>query len=101
MVICQATTLSRQFFRAYTKIEKLNKQLEQINKELNQKNDTINETNEQLSKLNAELDNLVFRTSHDLRSPITSLYAIADLIKAEEDAGERNKYLDFQKKTSL
>ena len=101
LVICQATTLSKQFFQAFTKIEKLNKQLEQINSELNVKNDTINETNEQLNKLNAELDNLVFRTSHDLRSPITSMYAMADVIKMEEDAATRNEYIDFLKKTIL
>lgn len=99
LVICQATALSRQFFRAFDRIEKLNTALERKNIELNEKNDTINETNEQLSKLNAELDNLVFRTSHDLRSPITSLFAITDIIKSERDEHLRNEYLDFQKRT--
>ena len=99
LVICQATTLSKQFFRAFTNNEKLNKQLKQINNELNAKNDTINKTNEQLNKLNAELDNLVFRTSHDLRSPITSMLAMTEVIKAEEDAKTRNEYIEFQKKT--
>jgi len=101
LVICQAATVARQFFQAFTKIEKLNKQLEQINSELNVKNDTINKTNEQLSKLNAELDNLVFRTSHDLRSPITSMLAMTEIIKMEEDRSARNEYIDFQKKTIL
>ena len=101
LVICQATTLSKQYFRAFTKIEKLNKKLAQINEELNLKNDTINERNEQLNELNTELDTLVFRTSHDLRSPITSLFAMADIIKMEEDAAIRNEYINFQKNTLL
>ncbi len=101
LVICQATALAKQFFGAFIKIEKLNKQLAQINEELNLKNDTINERNEQLNELNTELDTLVFRTSHDLRSPITSLYAMADIIKEEADAAVRNEYLHFQKKTLL
>ena len=99
LVICQAATLSRQFFRAYTKVEKLNTQLESANNELNTKNETIHETNVQLSHVNSELDTLVFRTSHDLRSPITSVYAMADLIKMEADTIKRNGYVDFQKKT--
>ena len=101
LVICQATALARQFFRAFTKIEKLNTQLERINEELNLKNDTINERNEQLHELNTELDTLVFRTSHDLRSPITSLFAMADIIKGEADASVRNEYINFQKNTLL
>ncbi len=101
LVVCQAIALARQFFRAFDKVEKLNSQLESINQELNHKNDTINKTNEQLSMLNAELDTLVFRTSHDLRSPITSVYAMADIIKLEDDKEKRNEYVDFQKKTLM
>ncbi|TKK67476.1 GHKL domain-containing protein [Ilyomonas limi] len=101
LVICQATTVAKQFFQAFIKIEKLNKQLEQINSELNTKNDMINETNEQLNKLNAELDNLVFRTSHDLKSPITSMLAMTEVIKMEADKDKKNEYVDFQKKIIL
>ncbi len=100
-IICQATALSRQFFQTFIKLEALNKQLEQINNELSQKNNTINETNDQLTKLNAELDSLVFRTSHDLRSPITSIFTLADIIKEENDPSKRNRYLELQKKTLL
>jgi signal transduction histidine kinase len=94
-IICQTIAFSKQFLRAFIKIGKLNRQLEQINNELQIKNDTINETNEQLSMLNAELESLVFRTSHDLRSPITSMYAMADIIKMEENTQVRNEYIDF------
>jgi signal transduction histidine kinase len=101
LVICQATTLSKQFFKAYAQIKKLNEKLEEKNNELNIKNETINEANEQLSKLNGELDTLVFRTSHDLRSPITSMITMTEVIKMEEDPETRNEYLNFLKKTIL
>lgn len=101
LVICQATALSKQFFRAFTKIKKLNTQLEHINEQLQEKNETINQTNEQLSKLNAELDTLVFRTSHDLRSPITSILTMAEVIKLEDDKSKRNEFVEYQKKTLL
>ena len=98
-VICQAASLSRQFFWAFTRLEILNKQLVNINDELVLKNKTINETNDQLSELNAELDSIVFRTSHDLRSPITSVIALIHIIKEEADANKRNQYLELQRKT--
>ena len=98
-IISQAIALSRQFFWTFTRLEIVNKKLEQINDELSQKNDTINEANDQLIKLNAELDSLVFRTSHDLRSPITSILALVHVIKEEKDEAKRNEYLDLQTKT--
>lgn len=98
-IISQAMALSKQFFWTFTRLEIVNKKLEQINDETNQKNITINETNKQLTKLNAELDILVFRTSHDLRSPITSIVALVHLIKEEKGEDKRNVYLDLQRKT--
>ena len=98
-IISQAITLSKQFFWTFSRIEVVNKKLEQINEELTSKNDTINETNEQLTTLNAELDSLVYRTSHDLRSPVTSLLTLVEIIREEKDEAKRNEYLNLQKKT--
>lgn len=98
-IISQAITLSKQFFWTFSRLEVLNKELEQINQELNIKNDTINETNDQLNKLNAELDSLVYRTSHDLRSPVTSILTLVEIIKEEKDEAKRNEYLSLQRKT--
>jgi signal transduction histidine kinase len=99
LVISQAIALSRQFFWAYSKRGILNKKLEAINVELNQKNIDINEANKELKLLNSELDILVSRTSHDLRSPITSVVALIHIIKDEKDASKRNTYLDMQRRT--
>ena len=98
-VVSQGIALSRQFFWTFSRLEIVNAQLGQINDELSNKNVTINETNEQLIKLNAELDSLVYRTSHDLRSPVTSILTLVEIIKEEKDGAKRNEYLNMQTKT--
>jgi len=98
-VVSQGIALSRQFFWTFSRLEIVNTQLGQINDELNNKNNTINETNEELTKLNAELDSLVYRTSHDLRSPVTSILTLVEIIKEEKDEAKRNEYLNMQKNT--
>jgi signal transduction histidine kinase len=98
-IISQAITLSKQFFWTFSRLEVMNEKLEQINNELSNKNNTINETNHQLTKLNAELDSLVYRTSHDLRSPVTSILTLVEIIKEEKDEDKRNEYLTMQTKT--
>ncbi len=98
-IISQAMALSRQFFRAFSRLELLNNELAVINNELNQKNIEIKEANDKLTKLNSELDILVSRTSHDLRSPITSVVALVHIIKNETDEAKRFGYLDMQLNT--
>lgn len=98
-IISNAIALSRQFFWTFSRLEVANSQLEKFNTDLSQKNAAINEANEQLTKLNGELDILVSRTSHDLRSPITSIVALVHIIKDEKDEGRRNEYLELQRKT--
>jgi two-component system sensor histidine kinase ChiS len=98
-IVSQGIALSRQFFWTFSRLEIVNKKLEQINDELSNKNNTINEANDQLTRLNAELDSLVYRTSHDLRSPVTSILTLAEIIKEEKDDTKRNEYLNLQKKT--
>ena len=99
LIISQAVALSRQFFWAFSKLEVLNNELELINAELSQKNIAINEANDQLTKFNSELDILVSRTSHDLRSPLTSIVALVYIIKEEQDIAKRNAYLEMQLRT--
>jgi len=98
-IVSQGIALSRQFFWTFSRLEIVNKKLAQINDELSIKNNTINETNDELTRLNAELDSLVYRTSHDLRSPVTSILTLAEIIKEEKDDAKRNEYLNLQKKT--
>ena len=98
-IISQAIALSRQFFWTFSRLEIVNTQLEKINDELSHKNNTINEANDQLTRLNAELDSLVYRTSHDLRSPVTSILTLIEIIREEKDESKRNEYFNLQTKT--
>ncbi|MDP4685688.1 MAG: HAMP domain-containing histidine kinase [Salibacteraceae bacterium] len=52
------------------------KQIESQNQELGQKNENLN-------SLNKELDRFAFSVSHDLRSPITSILGLINLVKME------------------
>ncbi len=91
-IVSQAITLSKQFFWTFSRLEIVNKKLEIINAELSSKND-------QLIKLNGELDSLVYRISHDLRSPITSILTLVEIIKDEKDDNKRSEFLKLQKKS--
>ena len=99
LIISQAIALSRQFFWAYSNLEVLNNKLELVNGKLNEKNIEIIEANDQLTKLNSELDIFVSKTSHDLRSPLTSVVALVHIIKNEKDEEKRYSYLEMQRRT--
>jgi signal transduction histidine kinase len=51
------------------------------------------EQNRELKKLNEELDNFVYRVSHDLRAPNSSILGLIDIILHQEEEPERIKEL--------
>jgi PAS domain S-box-containing protein len=51
---------------------------------LTQKNE-LNEANKELSDRNFELDQFVYKISHDIRSPLTSVLGLVNLMKMETD----------------
>jgi len=53
-----------------------------------------------LEKLNAELDRFIYRASHDLRAPISSIMGLILIMKMDHDPGERNKLITMME-TSL
>ncbi len=53
----------------------------------------LSETNNMLSKLNNELDNFIYRSSHDMRAPLTSVLGLVELIQEEHDQLERDAYV--------
>ncbi|MDJ1478984.1 sensor histidine kinase [Cytophagaceae bacterium YF14B1] len=100
-VFSQALTLSRQYSIAFSDLEQANVQLETGNLQLKEKNKMVESTNEQLQKLNAEMDGVVYRVSHDLRSPIASVLGLIDLIRKDKTTGDSllPHYIDLQEKT--
>ncbi|MCC5931992.1 MAG: PAS domain-containing sensor histidine kinase [Cyclobacteriaceae bacterium] len=55
--------------------------------------------NKDLKKVNAELDNFVYRVSHDLRAPLTSILGLINLLKIEQDPIRRNEYIEMQERS--
>ncbi len=57
------------------------------------------EKNRELDRINKELDNFVYRVSHDLRAPITSIMGLINLIKLENDPSKLSNYINLQEKS--
>ncbi|MDO1444988.1 two-component regulator propeller domain-containing protein [Rhodocytophaga aerolata] len=48
-----------------------------------------------LKKTNEELDNFVYRVSHDIRAPLSSILGLVTLIKLEQDPAQQQLYLQM------
>lgn len=72
----------------------LTMQVEKQINEISRQNQKLEMQNSELIKLNSEMDKFVYHTSHDLRSPLTSIAGLVDLIKLE-GAENRDIYLDY------
>jgi PAS domain S-box-containing protein len=53
----------------------------------------LRKQNEVLLKVNEELNNFVYRTSHDLRAPLTSLMGLVNITEMADNEVERAQYL--------
>ncbi|HNP18342.1 MAG TPA: PAS domain-containing sensor histidine kinase [Fulvivirga sp.] len=68
-------------------------ELEASNEELVSNSESLVKTLEELSDRNFELDQLVYRTSHDLRSPLRSVLGLVNLFKLEAE-GQPHEYIE-------
>lgn len=68
-------------------------------RKLRRLNHKLKKRNERLTKINAELDSFVYRSSHDLRSPLTSIMGIINIIKSENDISKIKEYMSFQERS--
>jgi PAS domain S-box-containing protein len=59
----------------------------------------LKEQNEELKKVNNELDQFVYRTSHDLRSPLTSILGLVNIARMDDAHLFKNSYLDMIEKS--
>lgn len=96
-------------------LEMQNEELATQEEEIRQTNEELVSTNNQLSKerrklikiakelkeRNFDLDQIMYKTSHDIRSPITSVMGLLNIIKEEEDLCKIREYLEFLERRTL
>lgn len=66
-----------------------------INTKLVQKNEQLEDTFLALSERNFELDQFVYRVSHDMRSPLSSLMGLINLIRIEKTPTQDSEYINM------
>lgn len=69
--------------------------LEATNKRLQQKKKKLQAAMKELSERNFELDQIMYKTSHDLRSPLTSILGLLTLAKDEKDPEKLPEYFGY------
>jgi len=57
------------------------------------------EKNRDLQKVNSELDSFVYRVSHDLRAPLTSILGLINLMKIETSQEKIAEYIELQERS--
>lgn len=68
-------------------------------KETKKKGKLLKRKNEALKKLNLELDSFVYSTAHDLRSPLSSLLGLLNIIKFENKQEDLNTYFQMMQQS--
>ncbi len=76
------------------RFRQLNEELLQQNAQLAAQEEELKVTLEELSERNFELDQLMYKTSHDLRSPLSSIMGLINLANLDTDTTNHYQYLD-------
>jgi len=79
----------------------LNKELRKQNEALETREDALNVAMKELSDRNFELDQLVYKTSHDIRSPLTSILGLVNIAKQDNSPENKEEYLSKIEKSIL
>ncbi|HZI25123.1 MAG TPA: PAS domain S-box protein [Chryseolinea sp.] len=94
-------TGSALFVRDVTESRRTEDRLKAMNEELTNQNfrlaaqeEELKNTLHELSERNFELDQLMYKTSHDLRSPLTSIMGLLNLANLDTDPTNTQLYLD-------
>lgn len=67
--------------------------------EVRKQRDELEQSNLHLNKVNHEMDSFMYRVSHDLRSPLTSVMGLISLASQEQDTTKRDQYLQLMQKS--
>ena len=86
---------------AEDKLTQLNDELRKQNIALAAREEELNLALRELSDRNFELDQLVYKTSHDLRSPLTSILGLVNIAKVDKKPENQAEYLKRIEKSIL
>ena len=82
-------------------LKNISKDLKVKNEELYINKDELRKKYDELSKLNSDLDSFIYSTSHNLRSPLTSIKGITNILSDDElPLKERHFFLNLIKETT-
>jgi PAS domain S-box-containing protein len=73
----------------------INEELQQTLEELYHSKEQLENTLQELHHKNFELDQFVYKTSHDLRSPLTTILGLVELLKLETDESAQAHYVQL------
>lgn len=80
--------------KAEQQLIELNEALKDQNKALEQREEELNNALKELSDRNFELDQLVYKTSHDLRSPLSSILGLVHVAKLDNETPDKTPYIE-------
>ena len=80
--------------KAEKRLIELNDALKEQNKELEEREAELNKALNELSDRNFELDQLVYKTSHDLRSPLSSILGLVHVAKLDNETTDKTPYIE-------
>jgi PAS domain S-box-containing protein len=76
------------------KLKALNEELTQQNWQLASQEEELKITLDELSQRNFELDQLMYKTSHDLRSPLSSIMGLINLARIDDSPESKDQYIN-------
>jgi len=81
--------------RLEEKVKERTKELAKINSNLIRQIEDRKRTEEELIVINDELNTFIYKTSHDIRGPLSSIMGLLDIAKMEDDSKNTGEYLEY------
>jgi PAS domain S-box-containing protein len=94
-LLSDSVALNEELETRNEELEEGREHLKAANKRLKLKRQKLKLAMKELSDRNFELDQIMYKTSHDLRSPLTSILGLLSLAKLEKDPAKLPEYFTY------